>query len=200
MLRIDATKPLILAGLFACVTIAACSSADKDTTNRDQSPLESAAGPSATDTMVADPAASAEARAALDNEEPLYQRIGGHEGITEFVAKLIDLHMKNELVKPFFEGVDMEALTTHLVDFIGAGTGGAETYRGRSVLDSHAGMGITPEVFRAALDDIAAAAQAVGWGAGEQGEFKRLILSMRGEVCSVDTLEALKSLGYVGGD
>ena len=132
--------------------------------------------------MIADCDACAEDRAARHAETPLYQRLGGHEKIEEFVATLIDLHLRNELVKPYLEGVDLDRLSTNLVDFIGAGTGGSETYTGRSVADSHAGMGITPEVFLAAGGDIGAAMQAVGWGADEQQEFLCIILSMKDDV------------------
>lgn len=182
-------KPLKIATLFACLAIAACSSADENTTEASSSDATDVAddevAPSATETiaaMVADCEASADARAARHSETPLYERLGGNEKVSEFVAKLIELHLVNEIVKPFLDGVDLEALATNLTDFICAGTGGKEVYKGRSLPDSHAGMKITPEVFLSAGGDIGAAMQAVGWGANEQEEFMCIILSMKDAV------------------
>jgi hemoglobin len=187
--KMKTAKSLAAACLSACLALAACSGPDTNSTASDNSKAthtaESEPAPSAVETiaaMVADCAASADARAARHNDKPLYERLGGHEKISEFVSKLIELHMKNEVVKPYFEGVDLETLGTHLVDFIGAGTGGGETYKGRSMPDSHAGMKITPEVFLSAGADIGVAMQAVGWGADEQGEFMCIILSMKESV------------------
>jgi hemoglobin len=132
--------------------------------------------------MVADCAACAEERAARHAASPLYTRLGGNEQITKFVAKLIELHLENEVVSPYFKDVDLEVLATNLVNFIGAGTGGSEVYEGRTVLDSHAGMGVTPEVFLSAGGDIGAAMEFVGWGADEQQEFMCIILSMMDDV------------------
>ncbi len=182
-------KTLSLSCLFACFAITSCGDAEKSTAASDDSnttkAAENASTPSATETiaaMVADCEASADARAARHSATPLYERLGGHEKISEFVAKLIELHLENELVKPYFEGVDLKVLATNLVDFIGAGTGGGEVYKGRSMPDSHAGMKITPEVFLSAGGDIGMAMEAVGWGADEQGEFMCIILSMKDAV------------------
>jgi len=175
----------LLACLFASLSILACSSPNEATTDQARASVETPDTRSATeilDVMVADCEACAEERAARHAETPLYQRLGGHEKIEEFVAQLIELHLQNEVVKPYFEGVDQQRLATHLVNFIGAGTGGAETYKGRSVADSHAGMGVTPEVFLATGGDMGAAMQAVGWGADEQQEFMCIILSMKDDV------------------
>lgn len=175
----------LLACLFASLSILACSSPNEATTDQARASVETADTRSATEilgAMIADCDACAEDRAARHAETPLYQRLGGHEKIEEFVATLVDLHLQNEVVKPYLEGADLERLATNLVDFIGAGTDGSETYTGRSVADSHAGMGVTPEVFLAAGGDIGAAMQAVGWGADEQQEFMCIILSMKDDV------------------
>ena len=82
--------------------------------------------------MVADCEASADARAARHNKQPLYERLGGHEEITAFVETLIELHLTNEVVKPFMEGADLDMLTTNLVDFIGALESASEIVRGKA--------------------------------------------------------------------
>ena len=181
---LDTKRSLLAASLAGLLTIA-CSSTEDVTTDADASSAPVADTRTATeilDAMVADCEACAEACAARHAETPLYERLGGHEKIAEFVDTLIELHLQNELVKPYLEDVDLERLSTNLVDFIGAGTGGTETYEGRSVAASHAGMGITPEVFLAAGADIGAAMEAVGWGPDEQQELLCIILSMKDDV------------------
>jgi len=179
------SNPLSVACLSACLFLASCGGSETNATESDSSGAGSEVAASATETiaaMVADCEASADARAARHNKQPLYERLGGHEEITAFVETLIELHLTNEVVKPFMEGADLDMLTTNLVDFIGAGTGGGETYKGRSMPASHAGMGITPEVFLSAGGDIGAAMEAIGWGPDEQAEFMCIILSMKDDV------------------
>ncbi len=178
-------KPILITSLLACVAAVSSSCADRGAEAQESSNTDEVEAPPATVTiaaMVADCAACAEDRAARHAESPLYQRLGGNETIAEFVAKLIELHMQNDVVSPFFKDVDQEMLATHLVNFIGAGTGGPETYEGRTMVASHAGMGVTPEVFLSAGGDIGTAMQAVGWGADEQQEFMCIILSMKDDV------------------
>jgi len=178
----NSAKPILFASLLASLTAFACSSSDTTTEASPPLSVESAEAPSAEETlaaMVADCEACAEERATRHAERALYLRLGGNEGIQRFVTTLIELHLQNDVVRPYMDGVDLDRLNRNLVDFIGAGTGGAETYTGRSVLDSHAGMGVTPEAFLAAGGDIGAAMEAVGWGPDEQQEFLCIILSMK---------------------
>ena len=86
------------------------------------------------------------------------------------------------MVKPYLEGVDLEKLATNLSDFISAGTGGTAEYKGKSVLDTHTGMGVTLEVFLAAGGDMGEAMEMVGWGPDEQAEVMCIILSMKDDV------------------
>ncbi|MCA9002694.1 MAG: group 1 truncated hemoglobin [Planctomycetes bacterium] len=174
-----------IATLITSLLLISCGGGEAAATVTDSAEQTGEPTLSATDTiaaMVADCEDSANARAARHNETPLYERLGGQETITAFVSTLIEVHQKNDLVKPYLEGVDLEKLTTNLSDFISAGTGGTAEYKGQSVLDSHTGMGITPEIFLAAGGDIGEAMQMVGWGPDEQAELMCIILSMRDDV------------------
>lgn len=178
-------KPILVATILSSLTVAGCGGAEGAEDPSNARGAESAAPPTAMESieaMVADCEACAEERAARHADSPLYGRLGGHEGISAFVTTLIEQHLQNDVVRPFFDGVDQGVLAANLVDFIGAGTGGTETYSGRSILESHANMGVTPEVFLAAGGDIQAAMNEVGWGADEQQEFMCVILSMKDQV------------------
>jgi len=181
----NSRKPILVACLLASLTALGCCRSEGTTDAPNSMSVESADAPSALETldaMVADCAACEEDRAARHAERPLYLRLGGNDGISAFVVTLIDTHIQNDVVRPYLEGVDRQWLTRNLVDFIGAGMGGSEVYEGRSVLESHAGMGVTPEVFLSAGGDIGAAMNAVGWGPDEQQEFLCIILSMKDDV------------------
>ncbi len=177
--------PFSVASLIASLLLVSCGGGEAAATETDPATDGGTPKLSATETiaaMVADCEASADARAARHTATPLYERLGGHEKITAFVSTLIEVHQKNDAVKPYLEGVDLEKLTTNLSDFISAGTGGTAEYKGQSVLDSHTGMGVTPEVFLAAGGDSGEAMQMVGWGADEQAELMCIILSMKDDV------------------
>lgn len=77
----------------------------------------------------------------------LYSHYGSRltTGTSEF---LYDALLADEALAPFFENVDMDALRTHMADFIGALTGGPEIYKGRPMDEAHKPYHITPYHFQ----------------------------------------------------
>ena len=66
-------------------------------------------------------------------------------------------------VAPYF------AVGEHVHDFIGAGTGGKETYSGRDMAGAHKGMNVTERELIAAIDDVLMVLRK--HGIGEQAQF-----------------------------
>jgi hemoglobin len=89
----------------------------------------------------------------------LYERLGGAQGISQIVDDVVEAHLNNQTIKarflPYLEKPERVAeIKKHTCDFLGAGSGGPETYTGRSMPESHRGMNINEAEYMAAIDDI----------------------------------------------
>ncbi len=138
------------------------------------------------DQMVAGCEASADARTARHADKPLYERLGGHDPIMAVTKKIIELHVANDSpIKDLFKDVDLDKLAEHVVNFVGAGTGGPEKYTGRNMKDAHADLKLTPEQFLAAGGDIMEALAEFKVPANEAEEFMCIILSFKDDVVAM---------------
>lgn len=89
----------------------------------------------------------------------LYERLGGADGISALVDDIVEAHMRNPVIKPRFlpyraDPERLKELKTHLCTFLAAGSGGPQSYSGRSMVDAHRGMNINEAEYMATLDDI----------------------------------------------
>lgn len=89
----------------------------------------------------------------------LYERLGGTSGIGPLVDDILRAHMENEVIKarflPYADTPDRLAeLKGLLAAFLEAGSGGPGEYTGRSMIEAHSGMNISPSEYMAAIDDI----------------------------------------------
>lgn len=138
------------------------------------------------DKMVAGCEASAEARTARQAEKPLYERLGGHDPIMAVTKRIIELHVADDSpIKDIFKDVDLDELAEHVVNFVGAGTGGPEKYTGRDMKAAHADLKLTPEMFLAAGVDIMEALAELKVPQNETQEFMCIILSFKDDVVAM---------------
>lgn len=89
----------------------------------------------------------------------LYTRLGGATGISALVDDVVEAHMGNPTIKARFipyrdDPARLAVVKKHLCDFFGAGSGGPESYTGRSMPDTHRGMNINAEEYMCVIDDI----------------------------------------------
>jgi hemoglobin len=96
-------------------------------------------------------AATARASAAL------YQDLGGTPGIERVVDATLAIVHADPHINLFFENSDIPDLRRLLVEQICAATGGPCEYTGRSMEESHSGMGLTDEDFDRFVADMVAA-------------------------------------------
>ena len=92
----------------------------------------------------------------------LYERLGGATGIATLVDDIVEAHMNNPLIKarflPYRDDPDhLASVKRHTRNFLGAGSGGPEQYKGRSMPETHRGMNISAEEYMAVIDDILSA-------------------------------------------
>jgi hemoglobin len=70
----------------------------------------------------------------------LYERIGGEAAIMAAVDLFYAKVVADELTRPFFVGLDLEAQTRKQVAFMAWAFGGPSNYKGRDLVTAHAGL------------------------------------------------------------
>lgn len=127
-------------------------------------------------------AETAEARAQRHAEKALYYRLGEYDRIHEFINEVVRLHFENDALDRIMEGVDGETLAKRVTDFTAAGTGGPQTYKGRSMTAAHEHLHLTDADFLVAGGDIVQAMQTMGYGENEINEFVCILVSLKDQV------------------
>ncbi len=84
----------------------------------------------------------------------LYERMGSWDGINQIVGDTLVLHVKNEDIAHYFEGVDLDQLQAHVTAFFAMGTGGPNKYEGRDMTSAHAAMHMSDADFDSAVADV----------------------------------------------
>ena len=113
----------------------------------------------------------------------LYARLGDAEKVAQIAKDIVDAHYQNPVIRTRFEVVkDRAMLVKHVHDFIGAGTGGKETYSGRDMAGAHKGMNVTERELIAAIDVVLMVLRKHGIGEQEQREVLAILYSLKDEV------------------
>jgi hemoglobin len=84
----------------------------------------------------------------------LFNQIGGQAAVQAVVTEFISVVGADTRINGFFAESDLDALNGLLVEQICEATGGYCTYSGRSMCDTHAGMGVTDDAFDALVGDL----------------------------------------------
>lgn len=115
---------------------------------------------------------------------PLFERLGGRDGIRKMAERLLDNHLQNPLIATRYENAskDRAQLVDGATEFFCTGLSGVPTYEGRPIADVHTGMNIDDAEFVAVLDDAIAAMGSLGVGELEQAEVLHILYSMKGDV------------------
>jgi hemoglobin len=118
------------------------------------------------------------------DQQPLFDRLGGRDGIHALVERVLDNHFANPVVRTRFEHANMTKaqMVEGGFEFFCTGLSGTPTYTGQPIPEAHAGMNITDTEFNAVLDDILAAMTSIGIGELEQAEALKILYGMRTEV------------------
>jgi hemoglobin len=109
----------------------------------------------------------------------LYERLGGDDGISTLVDRIIDLHLANPKVATRFAHSDLDRGRAMAKEFFAAGSGGPLPYTGRDMPTAHAGMNISEEEFVAVVEDMMAAMQQLDYPKPEQDEVLAIAWSLR---------------------
>lgn len=113
---------------------------------------------------------------------PLYDRLGGLEGIEAVVERFVENVTKDTRINGRFAKTDGARLKKLLVDQICDVADGTCRYHGRDMKTAHAGMKIANAEFNAMMEDLAAAMESVKVPKQEGAELLTLLRAMRDDV------------------
>jgi hemoglobin len=92
-------------------------------------------------------------------EKSLYERLGGYNAIAAVVDDFIGRLVTDKRFERFFVGHSRDSqkrIRQHIVDQLCAAAGGPCIYTGRSMKDSHEGLNISEDDWKAAVDHLVA--------------------------------------------
>ena len=112
----------------------------------------------------------------------VFEEIGGQPAVNAVVDDFYDRVLKDPLLEPYFDGIDMERLRQHQRAFIATALGGPTEYRGRSMGEAHAGVGVTGEAFDSVVVHLTEALAAAGVPGETIDRIGQILSPLRGEV------------------
>jgi len=118
----------------------------------------------------------------------LYERLGGIYNIAVVIDDFIDRVMAdarlnaNPAVDEAHHKVSAAGFKYLVTEMVGWATGGPQKYSGRSMLESHQHLNITPNEWDAFMDDLQQTLDKFKVPAAEQGELKAIVQSTYADI------------------
>jgi hemoglobin len=115
----------------------------------------------------------------------LYQRLGGYDAIAAFADDFIGRLASDPQFTKFFGGFSTDSkkkLRQRLVDQLCQATGGPCIYTGRSMKESHAGLGITEKEWDAGAKHILASLDKLKVQHREKDEVMALVATLKKDI------------------
>jgi hemoglobin len=119
----------------------------------------------------------------------LYERLGGAAAITAVIDDFVARCAGDSRINPKFARTDVGRLKAMLVEQVSSATGGKVQYTGRSMSETHRGMGVTAGEFDALVEDLVATLNK--FDVPEQGRTELLAIlgPLRGDIVEVESPE-----------
>ncbi|MDP3089379.1 MAG: group 1 truncated hemoglobin [Nitrospira sp.] len=112
----------------------------------------------------------------------LYDRLGGKGAITAVVETFVGNVGGDKRINGYFTSTDLTKLKMHLVNQICEASGGPCKYSGRTMTQTHAGMGVTDAAFGALVEDLVAALDHHKVGKTEKDELLGVLGPMKSDI------------------
>jgi hemoglobin len=119
----------------------------------------------------------------------LYERLGGLEAIDAVVGSFVARCAGDERINQKFARSDVPRLKKMLVDQVCEATGGPCTYTGRTMRQTHDGMGVTAGEFDALVEDLVATLDEFDVPKQEQDELLGILGPLREDIVEVESPE-----------
>lgn len=114
--------------------------------------------------------------------KPLYERLGGKDSITAVVDTFVANVGGDKRINGYFASTDLTKLKRHLVNQICEASGGPCKYTGRTMKQTHAGMGVTDAAFGALVEDLVSALDHHKVGKTEKDELLAVLGPMKADI------------------
>src|SRR5918911_5616296 len=127
----------------------------------------------------------AAANAQPSPDKSLYERLGGYNAIAAVVDDFIGRLIADPQFERFFVGHSTDSkkrIRQHIVDQFCAAAGGPCIYTGRTMKDSHAGLGISEADWDAAAQHLVATLDKFKVPGPEKKELLDFVTSLKGDI------------------
>lgn len=115
-------------------------------------------------------------------EETLYDALGGEEAIATIVENFVLEIARDERVIDHFEVSNVQRFRVMMNQHLCLVADGPCAYEGDSMIDTHAGMGVTEADFNAIVEDMMAAMDKAGIALGPQNRLLARLATFRAEI------------------
>jgi len=118
-------------------------------------------------------------------KKSLYDRLGGYDAIAAVVDDFVGRLIADKQFERFFVGHSADSkkrIRQHIVDQFCAAAGGPCVYTGRTMKDSHAGMGINDAEWDAAAKHLVAALDKFKVGDAEKKDLLAFVTSLKADI------------------
>jgi hemoglobin len=112
----------------------------------------------------------------------LYDRLGGKGAITAVVETFVGNVGGDKRINGYFASTDLTKLKMHLVNQICEASGGPCKYTGRTMKQTHAGMGVHDAAFGHLVEDLVAALDHHKVGKTEKDELLGVLGPMKSDI------------------
>ncbi|MGE0547691.1 MAG: group 1 truncated hemoglobin [Kofleriaceae bacterium] len=112
----------------------------------------------------------------------LYDRLGGKDAITAVVDDFIANVVADNRINAFFANADVPGLKAKLVDQICEATGGPCKYTGKTMKETHTGMGVKNEHFDAMVEDLSKSLDKFKVAEKDKEDLLAALGGMRGDI------------------
>lgn len=119
---------------------------------------------------------------AVPDEENLYLALGGEQAIAVIVENFILEIARDERIIDHFEVSNVQRFRVMMNEHLCMVADGPCEYTGDSMIDTHAGMGVTEGDFNAIVENMMAAMNKAGIPLGPQNRLLARLATFRGEI------------------
>jgi hemoglobin len=117
----------------------------------------------------------------------LYDRLGKGPAITAVIDDFVARCAADSRINPKFARTDVPRLKAMLVEQVSSATGGKVEYTGRSMSETHQGMGVTAGEFDALVEDLVATLNQFNVPEGEQSSLLGILGPFRSDRVEVES-------------
>ncbi len=119
------------------------------------------------------------------NEQTLYERLGGYDGITAFVDDLLPRLESDSQLGRFWQNRGDDGIAREkqlLIDFLSSNSGGSMYYTGRDMKTSHKGMKISESDWTVFLEHASDTMTALNVPKPECDDIVAFVLSLKKDI------------------